>query len=305
MNKQPEFPLHVSVMPNEVLDYLAPKSDGIYVDGTLGGGGHSLLIATHLKGNGSVISLDRDAEAVKSAKNRFAGTCVRPYQANYRDISTVLDQLEVGAVDGMLLDLGLSSDQLADRSRGFSFDADGPLDLRFDPSEGKPAWEWLNFMSEEWIAKVIFEYGEERYSRKIARMIVQRRKNDQKPYTAREFAELVRGCIPRMPGKIRGKTRIDSATRTFQALRIFVNDELGALEEFLKNAPKRIKPGGRLVIISFHSLEDRIVKHAMRENEQFSVLTKKPVEPTEEEIERNPRARSAKLRCAEKKSDGM
>ena len=301
MSEEPSNPIHVSVMPKEVLDHLAPKQGGIYLDGTLGAGGHSDLIASSMNKEGSVIALDRDANAVKIARKRFGGTLVRPYQANYRDIATVLDQLELETVDGMLLDLGLSSDQLADRQRGFSFDADGLLDLRFDTSEGKPAWQWLEFLGEERIASIIYEYGEERFSRKIAREIVTRRKKGQKPYSATEFAELVRKCVPVSPGKRPpGKTRIDPATRTFQALRIFVNDELGALQEFLQDAPKRLKPGGRLVIISFHSLEDRIVKNAFRESELLRAVTRKPVEPTDEEMERNPRSRSAKLRCAER-----
>ena len=298
MSEEPSNPIHVSVMPKEVLDYLAPKQGGTYLDGTLGAGGHSDLIVKSMEKTGSVIALDRDANAVKIARKRFEGTLVRPYQANYRDIATVLDQLEIEVVDGMLLDLGLSSDQLADRQRGFSFDADGLLDLRFDTSEGKPAWQWLEFLGEERIASIIYEYGEERFSRKIAREIVTKRKKGQKQYTATEFAGLVRKCVPVSPGK----TRIDPATRTFQALRIFVNDELGALQEFLQDAPKRIKPGGRLVIISFHSLEDRIVKHAFRESELLNTVTRKPVEPTDEEMERNPRSRSAKLRCAERLS---
>ncbi|MDR1959339.1 MAG: 16S rRNA (cytosine(1402)-N(4))-methyltransferase RsmH [Planctomycetaceae bacterium] len=296
MSEQPSS-LHISVMPDEVVEYLALKPGGVYIDGTLGAGGHSERIAISLGEGGSVISLDRDAGAVRKAKERFQGTCVKPYQANYRDILTVLEQLNIETVDGMLLDLGLSSDQLADRERGFSFDADGLLDLRFDTTEGRPAWQWLEFLSEERIAQVIFEYGEERYSRRIARAIVKTRKKNQKPYVAAEFANLVRECVPQPPGK----ARIDAATRTFQALRIFVNDELGALGEFLKSAPEKLKPNGRLVILSFHSLEDRIVKNAMRECEILNVVTKKPIESSEEEMERNPRARSAKLRCAERK----
>ena len=304
-------PQHIAVMPNEVLQMLAPKAGGIYVDGTLGAGGHSALIGEsilvdeanyincsnpELPTPGFVVSFDRDADAVLLAKNRFAGTNVRPYHANYRDVAIALDQLNIENVDGMLLDLGLSSDQLADDTRGFSFDATGELDLRFDTSEGRPMWQWLEFLSEERIADLIYRYGEERCSRRIARAIVERRKFDKPIRTADELAQLVRRCVPHKPGK----TRIDSATRTFQGMRIFVNDELGALEEFLKTAPKRLKPGGRLAIISFHSLEDRIVKTAFRDDPLLEVVTRKPIEPSETEIADNPRSRSAKLRVAQR-----
>jgi 16S rRNA (cytosine1402-N4)-methyltransferase len=315
-------------MSDEVLRLLAPKAGGVYIDGTLGAGGHAALLgeaiwqedqrseirdqsdefrvqsmeskitlhSDHCSLNsGYVVAFDRDTTAVELAKKRFAGTNVRPYQANYRDVAIALDQLGIESVDGMLLDLGLSSDQLADESRGFSFDADGELDLRFDTGEGKPMWQWLEFLAEERIADLIYRYGEERYSRRIARAIVERRKFETPLRTAKELAQLVRRCVPHKPGK----TRIDPATQTFQAMRIFVNDELGALEEFLKTAPKRLKPGGRIAVISFHSLEDRIVKTAFRDNPTLEVITRKPIEPTEAEIARNPRSRSAKLRVAE------
>ena len=318
--------LHIAVLPDEVLRLLAPKAGGIYIDGTLGAGGHSTLIGRVIWEDeekrvaqrqtsgfrlqksttndssevrslkpGFVVAFDRDAVAVEHAKKRFAGMNVRPYHANYRDVTIALDQLGIESVDGMLLDLGLSSDQLADDSRGFSFDAGGELDLRFDTSEGRPMWQWLEFLSEERIAGLIYRYGEERYSRRIAHAIVERRKFETPLRTANELAQLVRRCVPHKPGK----TRIDPATRTFQAMRIFVNDELGALEEFLKTAPKRLKPGGRIAIISFHSLEDRIVKTAFRNNPLLEVVTRKPVEPTEKEIMHNPRSRSAKLRVAQ------
>lgn len=304
-------PQHVAVMPDEVLRMLAPKAGGIYIDGTLGAGGHSALIGEAIfqdevkyadcKGEkssaaGCVVSFDRDADAVAHAKKRFAGTNVRPYHANYRDTAIALDQLGIENVDGMLLDLGLSSDQLADGTRGFSFDATGELDLRFDTSEGRPMWQWLEFLGEERIADLIYRYGEERFSRRIARAIVERRKFDKPLRTADELAQLVRRCVPHKPSK----TRIDPATRTFQGMRIFVNDELGALEEFLKTAPQRLKPGGRLAIISFHSLEDRIVKTAFRDDPSLEVVTRKPIEPTEDEIADNPRSRSAKLRVAQR-----
>ncbi|MDR1384004.1 MAG: 16S rRNA (cytosine(1402)-N(4))-methyltransferase RsmH [Planctomycetaceae bacterium] len=295
---------HIAVMPDEVLRMLAPQPGGVYVDGTLGAGGHSDLIGKIISNDvndvsksGYVISFDRDAKAVAVAKKRFAGTNVHPYHADYRDIDIALNQLGIRNVDGMLLDLGLSSDQLDDTERGFSFDANGDLDLRFDASEGQPMWEWLGFLTEERIADLIFQYGEERYSRRIARAIVKRRENRQPIRKANDLAQLVRRCVPHAPGK----TRIDLATRTFQAMRIFVNDELGALEEFLKTAPARLNTGGRIAIISFHSLEDRIVKTAFRDNPSLNVLTPKPIGASDAEIGRNPRARSAKLRVAEKK----
>ena len=311
-------------MPDEVLRLLTPKAGGIYIDGTLGAGGHAALIGKAIWENeekqgfrlqasdfreeqnpkpearspkpGFVVAFDRDAAAVEHAKKRFAGTNVRPYHANYRDVAIALDQLGIESVDGMLLDLGLSSDQLVDDSRGFSFIASGELDLRFDTSEGRPMWQWLEFLSEERIADLIYRYGEERCSRRIARAIVERRKFETPLRTAGELAQLVRRCVPHKPGK----ARIDPATRTFQAMRIFVNDELGAIEEFLKSAPKRLKPGGRIAIISFHSLEDRIVKTAFRDDPLLEVVTRKPIEPTEEEMLHNPRSRSAKLRVAER-----
>ena len=192
--------------------------------------------------------------------------------------------------------MGLSSDQLADRSRGFSFDSDGDLDLRFDTTEGTPAYELLNRWNAEKIADVIFKYGEERLSRRIARAIVARR--EEAPIRrACDLAEICRRCDPTPTWK---KKRIDPATRTFQALRIAVNDELGSLEKFLKKCFDFLYPGGRVAIISFHSLEDRIVKNAFRETEQVKVVTRKPIVAADEEVERNPRARSAKLRIAEK-----
>ena len=198
-----------------------------------------------------------------------------------------------------MLDLGLSSDQLADRSRGFSFDSDGDLDLRFDPTEGVPAYELLNKWRAEQIADVIFQYGEERMSRRIARAIVEQRA--VKPLrTARELAEICRRCVPVPPWT---KKKIDPATRTFQALRIAVNDELGSLETFLKKFASRLKVGGRVAVISFHSLEDRIVKNAFRDMSELNVLTRKPIVATDFEIENNPRSRSAKLRVAEKVTD--
>ena len=215
--------------------------------------------------------------------------------ANFCELPQVLSQLEIPAVDGIVLDLGLSSDQLDDAQRGFSFDSDGPLDLRFDTESGEPAWRLIEKLEATELANLIFEYGEERHSRRIARNIVERRAIEP-IRTARQLAEIVRRSVPRGPDA----RRIDPATRTFQALRIAVNDELGSLRAALEKFPDCLRVGGRLAVISFHSLEDRMVKTAFRDDPRYDVLTKKPLRPSEAEIERNPRARSAKLRVAQR-----
>jgi 16S rRNA (cytosine1402-N4)-methyltransferase len=219
---------------------------------------------------------------------------VRFAQANYCDIPEVLDALAIDTVNGVLLDVGLSSDQLADQTRGFSFDSEGPLDLRFDPTEGEPAWKLVNRMKPDNLADIIFEYGEERYSRRIARRIAAVREK-QPIRSAREFAAVVRSAIPRQTPP----PRIHPATRTFQALRIAVNQELKSLRIALERIPTRLAPGGRLAVISFHSLEDRLVKQAFRSPQIWDCLTRSPVEASEEELLRNPRSRSAKLRAAQ------
>lgn len=286
------LPIHVPVLPHEILAALAPRPGMILVDGTLGGGGHTRLLAEKLENEGYVLALDRDPAALAAAERNLAGLPVKIAQANFCDLAGVLDELEVAAVDGVLLDLGLSSDQLADESRGFSFDAEGELDLRFNPEEGEPAWKLLGRLEEREIADLIYQFGEERFSRRIARRIVESR-SDGPLKSVRDFAALVRRCVPRSP-----KERIDPATRTFQALRIAVNRELESLELALARIPDRLKPGGKFAIISFHSLEDRLVKEAFRNDPRLEPLTKKPMIATEEEISRNPRARSAKLRVA-------
>ncbi len=287
-------PIHVSVLPAEIIQWLAPAPGKILVDGTLGGGGHTRLLAQHLGNEGYVLALDRDSRAIAAAEKNLAGLPVKVAQANFCELPSVLDELGVAAVDGVVLDLGLSSDQLADDSRGFSFTASGELDLRFDTDSGEPAWRMLQRLDEREIANLIYEFGEERHSRRIARRIVEAR--TQSPiHTAQDLARLVRRCIPHSP-----KDRIDPATRTFQALRIAVNRELDSLEKALACIPNYLKPGGRLAIISFHSLEDRRVKEAFRGDERLEPLTKKPIIPTEEETVRNPRSRSAKLRVAQR-----
>lgn len=284
--------IHVPVMLAEVLEGLSPQLGGIFVDGTLGGGGHTRALAERVGPSGRIISLDRDPAAIEAANAYLPRVPVTPVHANFCDLPEVLAELGVEAVDGILLDLGLSSDQLADIERGFSFSSTGPLDLRFNPMQGKPAWRLLERLSAEHLADLIYQYGEERYSRRIARAIVQRRQ-DHPVETSADLADLVRRSVPRSR-----HDRIDPATRTFQALRIAVNDELKSLEIALRRLPDCLRTGGRLAVISFHSLEDRPVKVAFRDDPRLTSLTRKPVIPSDAETAENPRSRSAKLRVA-------
>lgn len=288
---------HVPVMPVEVVHWLAPRRGSVMVDCTLGGGGHTRLLAEQVGPEGLVIGIDRDPAAVDATAERLRGLPIKVVASNYTDLPEILEQLEMKTVDGILLDLGLSSDQLADPDRGFSFESEGPLDLRFNTQEGKPAWKLIERLGAEDLADMIYVYGEERYSRRIARRIVQQR-HEHPIRTARDLAELVRSCVPRTSGKGRGS--IDPATRTFQALRIAVNDELKWLDVSLSRLPGCLRAGGRIVAISFHSLEDRPVKQAFQSDKRLSVLTPKPVRPGDEEVARNPRSRSAKLRAAQR-----
>lgn len=283
--------VHIPVLADEVVHWLQPRPGAILVDGTLGGGGHTRLLAERLAPGGRLLALDRDPRAVGRCEAIEGVTAI---QSNYCDLPEVLEDQGISRVDGILLDLGLSSDQLADETRGFSFLSDGELDLRFDPERGEPAWRLLQTLPERSLADLIYEFGEERKSRRIARRIVEQRRREP-IRTARELAELVRRCVP--PAK---NHRIHPATRTFQALRIAVNDELGSLRAILKSAPDCLVPGGRLAIISFHSLEDRLVKHTFRDDDRYMILTKKPIRPNQTEEERNIRSRSARLRVAEK-----
>jgi len=282
------------VLAAEVMAHLELRPGMRVVDGTLGGGGHARLFADAVGPQGLVVGIDRDPLAIERGARELAGLPVRFAQANFRDIPEVLDALELDRVDRVLLDVGLSSDQLADQDRGFSFDSDGPLDLRFDPTEGEPAWRLVNRMRPETLADIIHEFGEERFSRRIARRIATAR--EKEPIrSAREFARIVMSAIPRQYPP----PRIHPATRTFQALRIAVNEELKSLRISLERIPSRLAEGGRLVVISFHSLEDRLVKEAFRNRQVWEPLTRGPVEATDDERARNPRSRSAKLRAAE------
>lgn len=286
--------VHIPVMANEVIEWLNPQPGQVIVDGTLGGGGHSHLLAQRLAGQGQILGIDRDPQAVERTAKVLEGLPVTCVNGSYGDLPEILNEFGVDHVDGVLLDLGLSSDQLADRERGFSFTVDGPLDLRFDPTQGEPAWRLLERLSADHLANIIFEYGEERHSRRIAKAVTESRR--ARPIrTAGELADLVRQCVPRSR-----TTNLDPATRTFQALRIAVNDELKILDQALARLPDCVRPGGRIAIISFHSLEDRRVKVAFRQDQRYVILTKKPIRPNESEVHRNPRSRSAKLRVAER-----
>lgn len=294
--------IHVSVLPREIVSWLDPQPGKILVDGTLGAGGHTRLLAEKLQETGAetngqggfVLAVDRDPDALLAAEKNLAGLPVKVARANFCEIPEILDELGIATVDGIVLDLGLSSDQLADGTRGFSFDASGDLDLRFNPEEGEPAWSLLQRMNEADIADVIYQFGEERFSRRIARKIVQLRQTHP-IRSATEFAKIVRSCVPTSP-----RDKIDPATRTFQALRIFINRELDSLDKALAVLPQRLSIGGKLAVISFHSLEDRRVKNAFRDSLIMEVLTKKPVVAADDELAANPRSRSAKLRVAQR-----
>lgn len=283
---------HVPVMLDEVIEWLAPRPGMTLVDGTLGAGGHTRALAERVGDEGWVLAFDRDSAALAAAEQNLRGLPIKLAHADYAELPRLLAELGWPGVDGVLLDLGLSSDQLDDVERGFSFDAAGALDLRFDTSTGEPAWKLIERWSERELADVIYRFGEERCSRRIARRITERRASAP-VRTAAELARLVRSCVPRSP-----RHSIDPATRTFQALRIAVNAELASLERVLKVLPDCLKPGGRAAVISFHSLEDRLVKSAFRDDPRLEALMRKPLRPSDAEMARNPRARSAKLRVA-------
>jgi 16S rRNA (cytosine1402-N4)-methyltransferase len=291
-------PRHVPVLPAEVLTYLTPTEGQIVVDATIGAGGHSRVILERLGKNGRLIGLDQDAAMLELARQRLnaAAETVTFLHRNFAEIRQALDELAISEVDAVLADLGVCSDQLDETDRGFSFQVDGPLDMRLDAEAGERASDLLNEWSERDLADVFWKYGEERFSRRIARKIIETRRHEPLRTTT-QLAELVRRSVPRQKGR---RHPIHPATRVFQALRIAVNDELGALEKLLNALPHCLKPGGRAVIISFHSLEDRRVKQAFRHREMWEVLTRKPVQAQEEEVRDNPRARSAKLRAARK-----
>ncbi len=282
------------MLPTEVLDALAPAAGQTVVDATVGAGGHARLLAERLGPTGRLIGLDQDPAMLALARSRLEGFPVTLRHANFDQLPAVLSELGIAAADGVLADLGVCFDQIDTPERGFSFQQPGPLDMRMDPEQGEPARALLRRLSERELADIFWKYGEERYSRRIARKIVETRRRTPLE-TTEQLAELVRRCVPRLRGR---RQVIDPATRVFQALRIAVNDELGALDRFLAALPACVKPGGRAVVISFHSLEDRRVKQAFRDKQHWENLTRKPVRANEEELRTNPRARSAKLRAA-------
>lgn len=286
--------IHAPVLYAPALDFLAIRPDGIYVDATFGAGGHTRGILERL-GSGRLVAIDIDPAARERLPLHPALSFVHD---DFRNLYRILDALGIAQIDGALFDLGVSWMQFDHASRGFSFRATAPLDMRMNPAADKSAYDILSSASETELADIFFRYGQERASRKIARAIVSRREAGTLPTTTTEFAALVSGVLHRS-GR---RERIHPATRVFQALRIAVNDELDALREGLYAAADRLRATGRIVVVSFHSLEDRIVKTAFRDDRRLNVLTHKPLVPKEEEIAENPRARSAKLRAAERKA---
>ena len=288
---------HVPVLLKEAIDFLAVKRGGTYLDATVGSGGHSYEIARRLGAPGHLIGFDKDPAALERARASLTAfsDAERPQitliHGSYAEAG---ERVAPASLDGMMADLGVSSLQLGDPARGFSFQAEGPLDMRMNPMSGETAEQVVNHIDERELADVIYEFGEERRSRRIARAIVRSRPIR----TTQQLVAVVSAAARSMKHE-----RIHPATRTFQALRIFVNRELDDLKALLEAAPRVLKPGGRLVVISFHSLEDRIVKDSLRDGARqgwYQLLTKKPVTASEEEIDRNPRSRSAKMRAAER-----
>ena len=306
---------HISVMPEEVISGLSVKPDGTYVDCTLGGAGHSSRIASLLSACGRLIGIDQDEEAVAAAKERLAGFACRVdiVHDNFRNLAQILDELGVPAVDGVLFDLGVSSHQLDTAERGFSYMQDAPLDMRMDESAAFSAYDVVNTYSEDDLDRIFHDYGEERWARRIARFIVDARK--EKPVeTTGELVDLICKAIPKA---VRRAENGHPAKRIFQAIRIEVNDELGILEQAFHAASDALKPGGRLVILTFHSLEDRIAKNALRDMAHGCIcppelpvcvchhhpelkLLVKGTKATKDELAASTRAKSAKLRVAEK-----
>ena len=309
-----EQPRHVSVLLAECIENLNIRPDGVYVDGTLGLGGHSYEIASRLR-EGRLIGIDRDPSAIERAGKRLEPfrDRITLVHGNFGDVAQILDELGIAGVDGMLFDLGVSSPQLDEAERGFSYMLEAPLDMRMDSTAALSAYEVVNTWSEEHLNHILWDYGEERYARRITAAILAAREKAPIQSTA-ELVEIIRGAMP--AAALREKQH--PAKRSFQAIRIAVNDELGEVERMMETAPDKLNPGGRLCVISFHSLEDRIVKTgiARRENgctcpreapvctcgfvRTLRSVSRKPILPSEEEIERNPRSRSAKLRVAER-----
>lgn len=295
---------HKPVMLDEVISYIKPGKGDIIVDATIGAGGHSCEILKMIEPDGLLIGIDKDAEILKIAGRYLSNISdsYKLYQADYVDLDYILNKLEISKVQGILLDLGVSSLQLDSMERGFSFIKEGPLDMRMDRSQGKTAEGLLKRLSQKEMADIFWRYGEEGRSRRIAKAIVQERKTGAEIKTTTQLAKIVEKALY-VPGKYKKKRGIHPATRVFQALRIAVNDELKSLEHFLNNVCEFLASGSRIVVVSFHSLEDRLVKSAFRMGQDASsleILTKKPLSPLDSEIRENVRARSAKLRAAER-----
>ena len=309
-----QTPKHISVLLDECIENLNIRPDRTYLDGTLGMGGHSFEIASRLS-TGRLICIDRDETAIERAGRRLApfGDKVKLVHGNFSDAASILDSLGIEGVDGMLFDLGVSSPQLDEAERGFSYMVQAPLDMRMDQSDGLSAYEVVNTWDENRLNRILWDYGEERYARRITAAIIKRR--EEKPIeTTQELVDIIRSAMP--AAALREKQH--PAKRSFQAIRIAVNDELGAIASMMETAPDKLNKGGRLCVISFHSLEDRIVKSGIQAREHgctcpreapvctcgfkqtLRSVSRKPILPTEEEIARNPRARSAKLRVAER-----
>jgi 16S rRNA (cytosine1402-N4)-methyltransferase len=309
--------MHKPVLLTEIIAALQPRPSGLYIDGTVGAGGHAAAILKASAPDGQLYGLDQDESALAIAAERLVGFRDRVHlvHANFDQLAQVARQQQLSPADGILFDLGVSSMQFDQAERGFSFQADGPLDMRMDPSAPETAADLVNHLPEGELANLIFRYGEERQSRRIARAIAQ----DRPFKRTQELADLIVRVIRPGKGGPRGKPKIHPATRTFQALRLAVNDELGALERVLPQAVAHLAPGGRLAVISFHSLEDRIVKQFFQQEAKdcicppqqpvctckhkatIHIITKKPITPSSAEIDDNPRARSAKLRVVESK----
>jgi 16S rRNA (cytosine1402-N4)-methyltransferase len=290
---------HFPVLVEEVTEFLNPHPHGIYVDCTLGGAGHALKILERSSPTGQLIGIDRDEQAIEEAHKRL-----RPYEArttiihgNFSDLGKILRELAIGEVDAILLDLGVSYHQLIDGQRGFSFQLDGPLDMRMDRTQGEPASKLINTLSQGELEEILRRYGEGRWARRIAKAIVRNRQKNP-IVTTTQLRDIISTAVLKPP------RRIHPATKAFQAIRIAVNDELNNLGKVIRDGIPLVKSGGRLCIISFHSLEDRIVKQAFRQYEKppasITIITKKPISPSRGEISENPRARSAKLRVAER-----
>jgi 16S rRNA (cytosine1402-N4)-methyltransferase len=286
---------HATVLQDELVEGLVREPRGVYVDATLGAGGHTEALLARYP-DVRVIGVDRDPNALRHARMRLErfGDRFASVHSTFGSLAAVLEEQGISQVDGLCADLGVSSPQLDDPRRGMSFRSDGPLDMRMDPSQGETALELLDRLAEDEVADVIFRFGDERRSRRIARSIKRALEQGELQTTLDLRRAVVRAVGPARIGGV------DPATRTFQAIRIAVNDELGELEALLRVLPDVLAPGGRAAIIAFHSLEDRLVKRAFRDPTQWQACSKKPVVASEEECERNPRARSAKLRIAER-----